>query len=341
MAGLAALYSLNFNNSSPWYVCPNGEFIEPLDILHCLFPNEGRKFIGENTCFVARPFRFKMLLELLPSPSRYYTPEDFVDGVIALMILSVIISVMIFVTKVIWSALDPNFRNIHPPHKKVYVLANLSKAVLLAILTLSPRYWAGSLRFYDDKFLGIEVKRCGVIYIATDFVALFLVPKLPKSTLFHHVTTTLMAVVVTSMDLTIPGWNGLLGVAKMGVLYGLFSSVAFPVNAYLALRVVYPKAKWLPALIHLSLCMYLLCCALNWGIHIVWVFRLVSNFEFSIYSLLYLVATYFMVSDDIVLIKWLIKRGSPVVSDDEQKKKAGSDTQVNGSVVKHCLSTKM
>ena len=333
MAGLAALYSLNFNGSSPWYICPNGELIEPLDILHCLFPNEGRKFIGDNVCFVAKPFSFQMLLSLLPSPSKYYTPEDFVDGIISLMVMSMIISVMILLTKIVWSFLDPNFNNISPPHKKVYVLANLSKAVLLAILTLSPRYWAGSFRFYDDKFQGIEIKRCGIIYIATDFVALFLVPKLPRSTLFHHVTTSLMAVVVTSMDLQMPGWNGLLGVAKMAVLYGLFSSAAFPVNAYLALRVVYPKAKWIPALIHISLWTYLVCCALNWGIHIVWLFRLARNFEFSIYPLLYLVAVYFMVNDDIVLIKWLIKRGSPVVAD-HQKKNGSFNTQANG-VVKH------
>lgn len=312
MAGLAALYTLNYStNPGPWYVCPNGEIIEPLDILHCLFPNEGRTHSGDNVCFVARPFISKPLQSLLPPPSDYYTPGEFIDGVISMMVMSIIISAMMLFVKEVWSCVDPNFRAINPSHKKLYVVANLSKAVLLGILALSPRYWIGSLRFYSDAFQGIEIKRCGIIYVATDFVALFLVPKLPRSTVLHHITTSVMAVIVTSINLQMPGWNGLLGVSKMGVLYGLFSSAAFPVNAYLALRVVYPKAKWMPVLIHISLFTYILCCTLNWGVHLVWIFRLLKGFEFSVYPLLYLVAVYIMVSDDIVLIKWLIKRGSP------------------------------
>jgi hypothetical protein len=306
MAGIAALYTSSYNN--PWYRCPNGEIIEPLDILHCLFPNEGRKQIGDNVCFVAKPFSFKLLEDLLPPPSKYFTPEDAVDGILSLMVMSVIITVCMLSVKEVWNWLDPNFRSISPAHKKLYVVANLSKAVLLGILALSPRYWVGSFRFYDDAFQGIEIKRCGIIYISTDFVALLLVPKLPKSTMFHHIVTSLLALLVISIDLQMPGWNGLLGVAKMGVLYGLFSSAAFPVNAFLALRVVYPKAKWMPALVLLSLLTYLLCCFLNWGIHLVWLWRIVENFEFSVYTLLYLVAVYFMVTDDIVLIKWLIKK---------------------------------
>ena len=311
MAGLAALYTLNYNGSYPWYVCPNGEFIEPLDILHCLFPNKGREIVGDNICFVARPFNSNVLQHLLPPPSGNYTPEDFVDGVICLAVMSIMISLFMLLTKAVWSRLDKNFDSITPSHKKMYVVANLSKAILLGILASSPRYWAGSFRFYHDAFQGIEIKRCGIIYIATDFVALFLVPKLPRSTMIHHITTSIMAIVVTSMDIQVPGWNGLLGVAKMGILYGLFSSAAFPVNAYLALRVVYPKAKWMPALIHVCLVTYILCCTLNWGIHVVWLYRVISGFELSIYPFLYLVAVYFMVTDDIVLIKWLIKRGSP------------------------------
>ena len=308
MAGLAALYTLNYNSTSPWYICPNGEFIEPLDILHTLFPNEGRKRVGDNICFVARRFSFPLFENLLPSATKYYTPNDFVDGLVSLVVMSIIVTIMILLAREVWTSVDPAFKSISPPHKKLYVVANLAKAVLLGILALSPRYWAGSFRFYSDEFQGVEIKRCGIIYIVTDFVALFLVPKLPRSTLMHHITTSFMAVVVTSMELRTPGWNGFLGVAKMAILYGLFSSAAFPVNIYLALRVVYPKARWMPVLVHISLWMYILCCILNWGIHIVWVYRLVSQWEFSVVPLLYLVAVYFMVNDDIVLLSWLFKR---------------------------------
>ena len=317
MAGLAAL----FNSTSPWYVCPNGELIEPVDFLHCLFPNEGRNSVGDGICFVSRPFKFELLQNLLPSPTDYYTPEEFVDGVMSLMVMSVFITVMMMFSKHAWNGLDPRFRSINPPHKKIYVVANITKAILLAMLALSPRYWSGTSRFYHDQFQGIEVKRCGIIYISTDFVSLFLVSKLPKSTLIHHITTSILAVLVISINLKMPGWNGLLGVAKMGILYGLFSSAAFPVNAYLAFRVVYPRAKWIPTLIYISLCTYILCCTLNWSLHLVWLYRVVCQREFSIFPLLYLIAVYFMVKDDIVLIKWLIK-GITHVNDPVIKNKA-------------------
>ncbi len=308
MAGIAALYTPSYNSNSPWYICPNGEIIEPLDLLHTLFPNEGRKIVGDNVCFVARKFSFPILENLLPPATSYYTPGDFVDGVISLLVMSTIVTILIIFSEKLWTLLDPNFRSINPPHKKLYVLANLAKAILLGILALSPRYWAGSFRFYSDKFQGVEIKRCGIIYIVTDFVALFLVPKLPRSTLLHHITTSVMAIVVTSVELQMPGWNGFLGVAKMGILYGLFSSAAFPVNIYLALRVVYPNAKWMPVLVHVSLWTYILCCILNWSIHAVWVFRLVSQWQFSVIPLFYLGAVCFMVNDDIILLSWLVKR---------------------------------
>ena len=308
MAGVAALYTSAPNSTEPWYICPNGEIIEPLDLLHTLFPNEGRSIVGDNVCFVAKRFSFPLLQNLLPSETKYFKPEDFVDGLISLAVMSVLVTFLILLAKGIWNNYDSSFRSVTPSHKQLYVMANLAKAILLGILAISPRYWAGSLRFYSDKFQGVEIKRCGIIYIVTDFVALFLVPRLPRSTLMHHVTTSVMAVVVTCMELRMPGWSGFLGVAKMGVLYGLFSSAAFPVNIYLALRVVYPDARWMPILVHVSLWTYILCCILNWGIHIVWVFRLASQWQFSVISLLYLVAVYFMVNDDIVLLSWLVKR---------------------------------
>ena len=310
MAGITALYASNFNNSSPWYICPNGEFIEPLDVLFSLFPNKGRSYVGHNTCFVPRLFGCKFILQnLLPAATDYYTPDLFIDGMIALMVMSIIVSLMMLFTKEVWSCLDPGFKSIHPSHKKLYVVANLAKAVLLGILTLSPRYWVGAIRFYNDDYRNeIGIKRCVVVYIATDFVALFLVPKLPRSTLFHHITTSVLAVIVTSMNLQTPGWNGLLGVAKMAIIYGLFSSAAFPVNAYLALRVVYPKAKWMPILVHISLWTYILCCIMNWGFHLIWLFRVIANWDFSVFPLLYLAPIYFVVNDDLILIKWLAKR---------------------------------
>ena len=309
MAGVQTIYTAG-TNRTPWYICPNGEIIEPLDVIHTVFPNEGRDSAGDNICFIGRPFRSSLLTHILPPPSVHFTPDEFIDGLISILVVGICVTISILFAKELWNCLDSNFRSITPAHKKMYVVANLSKAALLAVLAMSPRYWIGSYNcFILDEFKAIETKRCGIIYIVTDLVALFLVPKLPRSTVFHHVTTTIMSVIICSMNLQVKGWSGLLGVSKMGVLYGLFSSAAFPVNMYLAFRVVYPKAKWLYGFAMFCLFTYVICCALNWSIHGVWLIRILFDWNFSVYTLLYMVAIYFMVTDDIVLMKWLAKRG--------------------------------
>ena len=116
------------------------------------------------------------------------------------------------------------------------------------------------------------------------------------------------------MNISLKGWNGLLGVCKMSLLYGTFCSVTFSVNAYLALRVVYPKAKWLTPLVKFSLWTYIACCAGNWTIHSLWLAGLVLNLEMSLYPVLYLVVISATIHDDIVLIKWLMKRSSPMAA---------------------------
>ena len=310
MAGIRSIYTAG-SNGTPWYICPNGELIEPLDVIHTAFPNEGRDIAGDNICFIGRPFQFAPLKHLLPESSVHFTPDEFIDGLVSTLVISICVTISIFFTREVWNCFDSRFNSISPAHKKMYVVANMSKAGLLAILALSPRYWVGSYNcFVLDEFKAIETKRCGIIYIVTDLVALFIVPKLPRSTVFHHITTTVMSVLVCSMNLQVKGWNGLLGVSKMGVLYGLFSSAAFPVNIYLALRVVYSSAKWLNVLAKFSLLTYVICCALNWSIHAVWLFRILYDWRnLSLFPFLYLVAIYFIVTDDIVLMKWLYGRG--------------------------------
>lgn len=281
--------------------------MEPLDVIHTVFPNEGRAIAGDNICFSARPFHFSPLRQLLPDSSLYFTPDEFVDGLVSMVVISICVAISIFFAKEVWNALDSKFSAISPDHKKMYVVANMSKAALLGILALSPRYWVGSYNcFILDEFQAIETKRCGIIYMVTDLVALFIVAKLPRSTVFHHITTSSVIILVCAMNLQVKGWNGLLGVSKMGVLYGLFSSAAFPVNMFLALRVVYPDAKWLKWFAKFSLLSYIICCTFNWSIHAVWLARVIYDWRnLSIFPFLYMCAIYFLVTDDIVLMKWL------------------------------------
>ena len=217
--------------------------------------------------------------------------------------------------KAVWSTIDTRFSAITPPHKKWYVVANLSKAFFLAVITINTRFWVGIYNgFFNDYFQMTELKRTVMMYIATDLVALYMVPKLPLSTIFHHVVTTVIAIMASSINLSVSGWDGFLGVFKMAVIYGMFSCIPFLVNAYLALRVVYPRARLLSVLVHLALWTYVCCCVLNWSAHASWLIQLVASLKISIFPILYLLPVAVVINDDLTLIKWLVRRSSPMAS---------------------------
>ena len=312
-----------------WYLCSDGYPVWPMEVLHMLFPNDGRDSIGINVCFVPRHIKLPAVENLLPPPNGQFLPGDLIDTVIVLILLCIVVTVAVVVTKAAWDYFDPVFAAVKPAHKKWYIVANLYKAFFLAVLATSHRYWVGAyLAFVQDEFTLLPIKRCAMMYVVTDVVSLYVVPKLPKSTIMHHVVTTTLCIIMSAIDITVDGWGGLLGICKMTLLYGMFSSIAFPVNAYLALRVVYPNAKWMTALVKFSLWTYILCCAGNWSAHAFWLFRISVNFELSIYALLYLLAISVMVYDDTVLIRWLLKRSSPMASTDDSK---GNVSSVEGT----------
>lgn len=317
MAGAEAVFSNLREGRFP--LCQDGLPLEPLDYLSLLFPNRGPNTTGNNVCFVQQRFQLPFLRRLLPDSNGYFTPDDFIDGLACFALLCAVITAGMAVCKYVWEWVDPHFANINPPHKKWYVVANLSKALFLGIMASSHRYWLGTYKlYYHDQFQVLEVKRCGVIYVATDAVALFMVPKLPRSTVIHHLATVFLVGLVTTINLEVKGWDGLLGVAKMSVLYAIFSTVAYSVNAYLAFRVVYPKAAWLNWLVKISLWTYLLCCACNWSIHALWLVNLVASFQVSLFILLYAFVLATIVHDDIVLIRWLRNKSSPMATNTEQ-----------------------
>lgn len=325
MNGLSGNQLMEVSESSArngsWFRCADGWPLEPLDALHLLFPNRGRDSVGENVCYVPKPFHFPSLLALLPEQGDLFLPEELVDAVVALVLMCALVTVGLIVAKHAWDYLDPNFRSIYPSHKKWYVVANLSKALFLGILGFSSRYWISAYRcHYQDNFQLIELKRSAVIYIATDVVALYMVPKLPFSTIVHHVATAVLTVVVSGVNLKVKGYTGLLGMCKMTMLYGIFSTIPFLVNAYLALRVVYSKEKWLKVLCKLSLATYVVCCGLNWTVQGLWIMGFWWERDFSVYMLLYVGMLVMIGHDDIVLIRWLLRQSSPMAEHDKHKK---------------------
>lgn len=318
---MAGIHAVTDHFSNEGLLCQDGWPIEPLDAIHLLFPNKGRlPSIPHAACFPSELFEFPLLRDLLPDQTKFFVPDHVVDSVVVISLLAMLVTVGMIAVKRIWCALDNQFASIAPEHKQWYVVANMAKAFFLACISLSTRFWIGFyLAFYHDKFQMTEIKRCAFIYLITDLVALYMVPKLPKSTTVHHVITVVLGLVISGVDISVPGWTGLLGCAKMCLLYGTMSAVAFPVNAYLALRVVYPEAKWLQTLAKVGMWSYLVLCFGNWSVHFLWLVGLALSAQLSVYNLIYVVAISFMINDDIVLIKWLIRRSSPMADDHSDK----------------------
>ena len=299
--------------------CTDGSLPDVLALLHLIFPNNGTNLSGDyyqdNTCWVLTPFRFEFTDSLLPPPSELYDRDGLVDSVTCLIVACSLLSAAFIATHFIWSKLDRRFASISPVHKKWYVVANMSKCVLLGIMCTSSKYWIGAYRSYAlDEFINIESKRTTVLYVTTDAVALLLVPKLPTSTVVHHATTILLLAVHWGIDMSVKGWTGLIGVTKMLLVYGTFSTVSFTVNGYLALRVVYPRSSLTSLLCRVALVTYIICCFGNWSLHLLWFAHSIYNGYISFIMLLYAGCIGFIVRDDIVLIKWLIAKNSPVNS---------------------------
>ena len=77
----------------------------------------------------------------------------------------------------------------------------------------------------------MRVKHISALYVVTDVVSLWLVPKLPQSTVVHHCISWLLALIVFGTDVRTPQSN----VVRMILLYGAWSTVPYLVNAFLAL----------------------------------------------------------------------------------------------------------
>lgn len=144
-----------------------------------------------NLCKAPRYYSFPALEHILATSIRWYICDKRFHrcrGVLARV--HGLLTVAMYLVHVIWNKIDEKFSSINPSHKKWYVIANLSKAFLLGIQALSFRYWWWVYIIYFKVWRHVyrlELKRCTVLYIVTDVVALYMVPKLPWSTFLHHI----------------------------------------------------------------------------------------------------------------------------------------------------------
>jgi hypothetical protein len=160
----------------------------------------------------------------------------------------------------------------------------------------------------------VLVKRSVVVYVVTDIVALFVVPKLPSTTIVHHVVSWILCFLIMAIDM--PTSNV---IQKIG-LYGSWSTISFLVNFYLAMRVL-SDAKWTDYLALAALATYVVCCAGNWFWHLCWFLDFARRGELSVAMVLYVASLAPVVRDDIVLMTWLWNKNVAPPENIKQRKR--------------------
>ena len=192
--------------------------------------------------------------------------------------------------------------NTYDFNKKCYILKNIIKSCSLAYLCLfklSPILYDAYIGHWDNYVL----HNFASIYVSNDIMGLLILPKLPTSTKFHHLTTSIMLFYSYTIDFTQEN------VGQLLFILVLFSSFSFIVNFYLGVRYLRNGNKifsdWLN-LIRLSAhYIYIVCCIVNWTIqtYILGHRFINSGLDWTYYIYISLLIP--VITDDLVLIRWL------------------------------------
>jgi hypothetical protein len=195
-------------------------------------------------------------------------------------------------------------------NKQYYIIKNLIKTVAMSFIFV----FLISV-FIPNVLNGIWIdshnRIIGAFYVGNDLAGLFAVPNLPQSTKFHHYTSvslyTLICILSTEKEDNI---------ARLVVIYTIFSCIPYLVNSYLALRFFYNRGdtlseyqkkqnKILDVNRVLAYYTYYVCCVCNWLYHLYFILNKIIYFDLSISYIIYYLLLIPIVNDDIVLLSWL------------------------------------
>lgn len=189
-----------------------------------------------------------------------------------------------------------SYRNVESD-KQFYVLSNLLKsATLLSYTPLAAAVlWSTMV---DDHWDTIRIRNLGTLYCIPDFVSLFLVKKMSKTTICHHIAVCVFNAVSMANDYSQDN------VCRLIMVYAVFSTFAYLVNLLLASRFL-GIPKWLARILSAAaLLIYAGCCSVNWAWQCVQIKKLLWNgHTWPVYSFIALIIL--VVYDDLVLMKWL------------------------------------
>lgn len=178
---------------------------------------------------------------------------------------------------------------------KIYIVSNLIKGIMLLYLCVA-YYEKLFTIFNEEKWNSFIYKKITVAYAVTDFCSLFIVSKMKLNTIIHHILVVLFTIVIVYQDIQ---YNTIL---YSIIVYGFFSSLAYTVNIYLALRFITP-ISFQKILCKIAYYMYFVCFSINWLYQSVFI---ISNVMINtIPVVLYSIAITFLAYDDILLLKFL------------------------------------
>ena len=187
---------------------------------------------------------------------------------------------------------DNNFND----YKKKYIVKNIFKSVLLFFLFLLTTIpIIDGFIFNNWSCLSFHI--IGSFYMAVDLGAIIYVRGLPRTTIIHHTSVTIMGLLNIMLDYNVNGYY------RSFLLYGYFSCIPFLVNFYLGSRYIIQDEQIKKKIAYYSFITYTLSLILNILCEIV----LFYNVPFNYTIIIYLVILGMIFNDDIVLITFLYK----------------------------------
>jgi hypothetical protein len=198
--------------------------------------------------------------------------------------------------------------------KQFYVLSNLIKsAALLAYSPIAAKLCYDTL--YMDLWDTRRIRNLGCLYAILDFVSMILVRRMASSTWFHHACVCVFSLYSCYNDYSQET------VARMMVVYAIFSVFAYLVNLLLASRFFELSPKASTILSAAALFIYVSCCSINWTWQVYYGVRLMGILEnrLTLYAYTFLIV--FIVYDDINLMRWLYSNVIKKISTPKNAKK--------------------
>jgi len=181
-----------------------------------------------------------------------------------------------------------------PIDKQFYVLSNFIKSALL--LSYSP---LAAKMLYDviiyDNWNVVRIWNLGCLYAIPDFVSLFLVDRMAKTTVAHHVCVCIF------MCISLNNSYASDGICQSIVIYAIWSDFSYLVNLLLASRFMEIDGRLSMYLSVLAGIIYLVCCGINWTWQVQYIWKLLQiPGLWSVYVYVPMLAV--IVRDDVVLL---------------------------------------